>query len=229
MKLARLLVYLSYCGVALGCASSAASPGPLTAAAPSPPQGAAATPGAAANSAAASESEGEQRPSSERPCADTASNDDAPRATPNEAAPTAALATAKDRTAGSSKSHRAKVKELFALMDMEKVLDAAVTESMAAQERANPALSQFRDIMLDFLRQYMSWKSLERGFIDDYMETFSEAEIEDMVAFYKTPTGAKAISAVPSLLKRGSERGMSQVEKHLPELQKRIQERVKEK
>ena len=99
---------------------------------------------------------------------------------------------------------------------------------MVAQERANPALSQFRDIMLDFLRQYMSWKSLERGFVEDYMETFSEAEIEDMVAFYRTPTGTKAISAVPSLLKRGSERGMSQVEKHLPELKKRIQERVKE-
>lgn len=75
----------------------------------------------------------------------------------------------------------------------------------------------------------MSWKSLERGFVDDYLETFSETEIEDMVACYATPTGTKAISAVPSLLERGSERGMSPVEKHLPELQERIQERVKEK
>jgi hypothetical protein len=134
-----------------------------------------------------------------------------------------------DRNAGSSKSHRAKVKELFGLMEMEKILDVGVTESIATQERANPTLAQYRDIMLDFLRQHMSWKSLERGFIDDYMETFSESEIDDMVAFYKTPTGAKTISEIPSLLERGTERGMSQVEKHLPELQKRVQERVKEK
>ena len=41
MKLARLLVYLSCCGVALGCASTTAGPGPLTASNPDPPVAAA--------------------------------------------------------------------------------------------------------------------------------------------------------------------------------------------
>jgi hypothetical protein len=223
MKLRGLVVSLLWSGVVLGCASSSAGPGALTPSTPDTPPAAAAAPGPSAVPATSSESRGEQRSTSDQPCANSS---DAPRAAPNDASP--APAAVADRNLGSSKSHRAKVKELFALMDMERVLDAAVTESMAAQERANPALGQFRDIMLDFMRQYMSWKSLERGFVDDYMETFSEAEIDDMVAFYRTPTGAKAISAVPSLLKRGSERGMTQVEKHLPELQKRIQERVKE-
>ncbi|HKO92136.1 MAG TPA: DUF2059 domain-containing protein, partial [Polyangiaceae bacterium] len=182
-----------------------------------------------AMSAGASANAEEQRSSSEQPCPDSNADDDAPRGTAADAGAAPAAVAAQDRKGSSSKSHRSKVKELFALMDMERVLDAAVTESMAAQERANPELVHYRDIMLDFLRQYMSWKSLEKGFVEDYMETFSEGEIDDMIAFYKTPTGTKAISAVPSLLKRGSERGMSQVEKHLPELQKKIVARVKER
>jgi len=225
MNLRGLVAPALWSGIALGCAGTAAGPGALRASTPDTPPAAAAAP---ATPAPAPASGAEQRSSSGQPCAETTPDGAAPRAPAAEAGPAPAAVASRDRDTGSSKSHRAKVKELFALMDMEKVLDAAVTESMAAQERANPALVQFRDIMLDFLRQYMSWKSLERGFIEDYMQTFSETEIEDMVAFYRTPTGAKAISAVPSLLERGSERGMSQVEKHLPELKKRIEERVKE-
>jgi len=223
MKPGRLVVSCLCCGFALGCASTTASPGPLTASNANPP--AAAVPAAPA----ASESGAEQRSSSDQPCPDTVQDSDAARTDRTDAAPAPTVLASHDRPRGSSKSHRAKVKELFELMEMEKILDVGVKESIATQERANPALAQYRDIMLDFLSQYMSWKSLERGFVDDYMETFSEPEIDDMVAFYKTPTGAKTISAIPSLLKRGTERGMSQVEKHLPELQKRVQERVKEK
>jgi len=72
----------------------------------------------------------------EQPCAGTIPDSDAPRATSAAAGPASAAAAARDRNPGSSKRHRAKIKELFALMDMEKVVDAAVTESMAAQERA---------------------------------------------------------------------------------------------
>ena len=118
------------------------------------------------------------------------------------------------------------LKELFDLMDMQEIMDAAIVETMNAQISANPALEQFRDVMLEFFAKHMSWKSLERGFIDDYMETFSQAEIEDMIAFYKTPTGAKAISTMPALMKRGSQRGVQKVQAHMPELQKLIEERL---
>jgi hypothetical protein len=132
-----------------------------------------------------------------------------------------------ERAADSPKSHRGRVKELFALMDMQRVIDASRDEMLAAQIKANPMLGQFKDIMSDFLTEHMSWKNLERGFIDDYVETFSQTEIEDMIRFYKTPTGAKAISKMPELLKRGAQRGVEKVQKHMPELQKRVQERLK--
>jgi hypothetical protein len=131
-----------------------------------------------------------------------------------------------ERAGDSSKSHRGRVKELFALMDMQAVVDASRDEMIAAQLKANPMLEPFKDIMRDFLAEHVSWKSLERGFIDDYVETFSQAEIEDMIAFYKTPTGAKAISSMPELMKRGAQRGVERVQKHMPELQKKLQERI---
>lgn len=132
-----------------------------------------------------------------------------------------------ERAADSPKSHRGRVKELFALMDMQTVIDASRDEMIAAQLKANPMLEPFKDIMHDFLSEHVSWRSLERGFIDDYVETFSQAEIEDMIAFYKTPTGAKAISSMPELMKRGAQRGVERVQKHMPELQKKLQERIK--
>lgn len=112
-------------------------------------------------------------------------------------------------------------------MDMQRVIDATLEDTIATQIKTNPALAQFKDIMLEFLAKHMSWKSLERGFVEDYVETFSQAEIEDMIAFYKTPTGAKAIAAMPALMKRGSQRGLARVEEHMPELRKTIEERVK--
>ena len=132
-----------------------------------------------------------------------------------------------ERASDSPKTHRGRVKELFLLMDMQRVLDTSRDEMIAAQVKANPMLGQFKDIMTEFMAEHMSWKNLERGFIDDYVETFSQSEIEDMIRFYRTPTGAKAISAMPELMKRGAQRGVERVQKHMPELQKRVQERLK--
>jgi uncharacterized protein len=51
-----------------------------------------------------------------------------------------------------------------------------------------------------------------------YMDTFSEKELQEIAAFYKTPAGRKAIETVPKLMKLGAEVGRRQAEAHGAEL-----------
>jgi hypothetical protein len=170
-------------------------------------------------------------PSASCPCpvtgreqADTAT---APEPPAGESTTTPGAAPSPERAPASAKNHRAKVKELFELMNMEKVMEVGIQEAINAQMQANPEMVKFKDIMLDFFSKHMSWKSVERGFVDDYMETFSQAEIEDMIAFYQTPTGKKTITTLPELMKRGSQHGMEKVQQNMPELLRMIEQRLK--
>lgn len=224
MKSMGVLSLLSCCSLMFACAGANSRAEPATAAiaqadAAGPVRGAepaqssanepcALTPAADAPVESAGAARGESEPPATAPASAAASDISTPRA------------------AESSRNHRGKVKELFGLMEMQKIIDATLEDTISTQIKANPALAQFKDVMLEFLAKHMSWKSLEPGFIEDYMETFSQAEIEDMIAFYKTPTGAKAIAALPALMKRGARRGLESVEKHMPELQKIIEERL---
>lgn len=226
MKLMGILSLLSWCSLMLACAGASSRPEPATAAiaqanaagpanlaepAPSRPNGPCVPTSATPASLKSAATEGGSEPS----------------LTPTALAIAAASGVSTPRATESSRNHRGKVKELFGLMDMQKLVDATLEDTISTQIKANPALAQLKDVMLDFLAKHMSWKSLERGFVEDYMETFSQDEIEDMIAFYRTPTGAKAIAALPALMKRGARRGLESVEKHMPELQKAIEERLK--
>lgn len=227
MKLKGVLSLLSLTSLTFGCAGSRPAP--------------AATAIDQAN-VAAQRREGE-RPAPTRanaPCAETTTSNApaiqstsaaAAESAPPQTQPVPVITTesgvAAARAPQSPRNHRSKIKELFALMEMQKIIDATLEDTISTQIKANPALAQLKDVMLEFLAKHMSWKSLERGFVEDYMETFSQSEVEDMIAFYKTPTGAKAIAAMPALMKRGAQRGLESVEKHMPELQKTIEERLK--
>ena len=57
---------------------------------------------------------------------------------------------------------------------------------------------------------------------------FAEAELRDMIAFYKTPTGQKAIAKLPALMAKGAQIGQQRIQEHLPELQEAIKKRIQE-
>lgn len=187
----------------------------------------AAAPGAAPSSSPAATPSAAKAPC---PCA-VAKPDETDSGTPERAvsdgSTTVGATPSTERASASAKNHRSKVKELFELMNMEKVMEVGIQEAINAQMQANPEMVKFKDIMLDFFSKHMSWKSVERGFIDDYMETFSQAEIEDMIAFYHTPTGKKTITTLPELMKRGSQHGLERVQQNMPELLRMIEQRLK--
>ena len=118
-------------------------------------------------------------------------------------------------------SHQA-AEKLLNMMNMEKLTEQSTTNMVDAMFGRLPPKAQNREALQAFFKKYVGWAALKDDFVQIYVEAFSEKELNDLIAFYKTPTRQKAITVVPSLMQKGAQIGQSRVQEHLPELLKSI-------
>lgn len=124
--------------------------------------------------------------------------------------------------------HRAAVQELFDLMNMEAVLKDSIDQSLDIQIQAEPGLAPFRDTMKAFFDKYMSYESLRAPLMQVYTDAFTEAELKEITAFYRTPVGQKTLEKMPAMYQKGAEIGMQRVQENMGELQQMIAARAAE-
>ena len=127
-----------------------------------------------------------------------------------------------------SASHAAAVRELFQVMDLATTTNQAVDVVLKTQIESNPQLKQFEDVMRTFLTKYLSWNNLESQMVQMYAETFTEPEVRELLAFYRTPLGKKTVAKMPELMQKGAALGQKAVQDHLPELQEAIAKKMQE-
>lgn len=125
-------------------------------------------------------------------------------------------------------SHRLAIRSLFQLMNMEVQMNATVDTMLKSQLDVNPALGPLQSTFKEFFVKYIGWRALEAEYVALYMRTFTEAEIKEMIAFYQTPTGKKAIREMPKLMQAGAEIGQQRLKEHMPELMQALQKREME-
>jgi hypothetical protein len=121
---------------------------------------------------------------------------------------TATPALSADAPAGNAHS-LALAKHLFAEMHMDQLMSGMMknmTPVMVAQARkANPALTDAQaDIITQAVTessQAMMAKVVDR-FVPLYASTFTEKELEDLVAFYDGPTGQAVLTKMPVLMSK---------------------------
>ena len=63
------------------------------------------------------------------------------------------------------------------------------------QPQVNAALTKIQDLLIVEL----SWPSVAKDYIGVYSETFSTVQLQEIAAFFATPTGRKYIATVPAL------------------------------
>ncbi len=68
-----------------------------------------------------------------------------------------------------------------------------------------------------------SMDNLYQQFADIYMENFTEAEIDKILAFYNTPVGSKMVDITPKLTKKGMEIGQKWGQELQPIMMKYMQ------
>ena len=127
----------------------------------------------------------------------------------------------------SNESHRKAAEDLLDVTNARHTLDVTIQRMISLQIRQQPQMAPFRDVMVKFFNKYMSFDSLKNDYIQIYTEEFSEQELRDIIAFYKTPTGQKTIKRLPSIMQKGSQVGMSKVRMHIEEFKAMIEEESK--
>jgi hypothetical protein len=123
-----------------------------------------------------------------------------------------------------SDSLRAAVEMLFKTMHMDSLFTQTVHQMLELQLQQSPEFLPFEATMRAFFEKYLSWQSLKEDLIRIYAENFSLNEVNDLIAFYKTPTGQKAIQKIPELMNRGGRLGAQRVQENFPELQRMVEE-----
>ena len=118
--------------------------------------------------------------------------------------------------------------ELLLVMDVERMMlggAAAMADSMI---KDNPMLAPYRDVLLEWAGRVMTWEALAPKLVTMYTESFTEPELRDLAAFYRTPAGRKALSVMPELMRRGAMLGGQVATEHMDELQEMLQKRADE-
>jgi hypothetical protein len=109
-------------------------------------------------------------------------------------------------------SHRAKAAQMVELLHTERMVEqntAAILKQVsdvAEQEMgANPTpqnktqLTAFENKASQLIDAQVGWKTLQPGIVDLYAQTFSEQELDAIIAFYKTPAGVALLDKMPSI------------------------------
>ncbi|MFO0891794.1 MAG: DUF2059 domain-containing protein [Isosphaeraceae bacterium] len=124
------------------------------------------------------------------------------------------------------KSHRKAAEDLLLAANIESQLRSSIDQSIALQIKVNPQLAPMKDTFLRFFAKYMSWEALKEDVIAMYAEAFTEAELREITAFYRTPTGRKMIEKMPVLMAKGMQLGVSRVQANQAELRRMVEEEM---
>ena len=119
-------------------------------------------------------------------------------------------------------SHRQAVEKLFKLTHMEQKINESVENILMMQLQQNPNLAQHRQLLNDFLHKHIGWVSMKEQLALMYMDAFTEKELDEINAFYITPTGQKVISDVPKLVQKRNQLAMQRIQENIGELQRQI-------
>jgi hypothetical protein len=85
----------------------------------------------------------------------------------------------------------------------------------------------FVQVMTSFLNKYSSWDILKKDLMLMYAREFTEAELKQLTAFYKTPLGIKLNQKQPVLMQTAMTIGQQAVIAHQDELKQMLAEAMK--
>lgn len=119
-------------------------------------------------------------------------------------------------------SHLQAVTRLFELTHMQRLIEDSVDGVIALQIAQNPALAAHRDALRAFLEKYIGWNALKDDLTAMYLQAFTEAELDQMNAFYSSPTGQKVLQRLPELVQQRNQLAMQRLQEHISELQQEI-------
>ena len=121
-------------------------------------------------------------------------------------------------------SHRLAAERLLDAAGTPTAMRAAMDSMLQMQLRGAPQLAPYEGVLRTFLEKHVSYEALKDELLALYVADFTEAELDEIAAFYRTPTGTKAVARLPMLVSRASQLGERRVRSNQGELVRLIQE-----
>lgn len=125
-------------------------------------------------------------------------------------------------------THEQAAREMYHLVGGAKAAEAGA-EAMMGIIRDNPEVAPYEDVFRAWFRKVFAEEGFESEVVALYMKSFSEAELREITAFYKTPVGQKSLALFPELMKQGAELGMRRAEEHAAELEEMLAQARRER
>jgi len=133
-----------------------------------------------------------------------------------------------------TESHREATEKLLVLMNVPGMLDQldsvftqAMSQTFAASNpppEARPLLEKYLNRMSEIMAEELSWDTMKNLYIDIYVDSFSEAEINELAVFFASPIGKKYTDKTPEMMQKASAESQSL----MVNMQKRIQQLMQE-
>lgn len=112
------------------------------------------------------------------------------------------------------------IDQMFFSMDsmMRNLVNQSVQQNGMSKE-GRQVLDNYMGRIMKVMREEMSWAKIKPIYVQVYAETFTQQEIDDMLAFYATPSGQSMIEKMPVVMKKS----MALTQSHIAPLMQRMQ------
>src|ERR1041385_810921 len=77
---------------------------------------------------------------------------------------------------------------------------AQATQGQPVSEKVQNDIDRHRSEMTSLMKELLDWKKLEPIYVRIYQKSFTQAEVDGMIAFYKTPAGQAMIGKMPAVM-----------------------------
>jgi uncharacterized protein len=143
------------------------------------------------------------------------------------------LAVAASLATAQESSKETKIQRLLSLTNAQATMNQVFDQmkSLAASQlppNATPEqrakAQKLQTSILDLVKARMSWDKLRPQYVKLYGETFSDEEIDGMLAFYQSPAGRAMLEKMPVLLPKLIALSQAQMGELMPEIQRIVSE-----
>ena len=89
------------------------------------------------------------------------------------------------------------------MAQMDNLMQQTIAEATKGQQippKVQKDIDQRRSEMMALMKDLLDWKKLEPMYVRIYQKTFTQQEVDGMIAFYKTPAGQAVMSKMPAAM-----------------------------
>ena len=147
----------------------------------------------------------------------------------NVALLTAGILLATSLASAQALSKEAKIERLLAVTNGQATMNQVFEQMKAAMAPATPASAtpeqrakaqELHSKILDLMKSQMSWEKMRPAYVKAYSESFSEEEIDGIIAFYESPAGRAMQTKMPILTSKVMALAQDQLRELMPEIQR---------